>query len=483
MLLGIDLGTGSAKALLLDIDGKVIAEASSAYPVKSPEPGWAETDPEDWWNAVAIAIHQVVPDGSSFPIQAIGLSGQMHGVILCDRSGQPLRSAILWADARSSETLEAYHRLSTSLQVSLANPITVGMAGPTLLWLQEQEPQIYAAANWMMQPKDWLRLQLTGEVCSEPSDASGTLLYDVLRDQWAVDVANALGLRTDWFPSLIPSHQIAGTLTKQAAAQLGLPAGIPVVAGAADTAAAALGSGLLQSGQVQLTVGTGAQLVTPLAQPVEDATCRTHLYRGALPQQWYRMAAMQNAGIALEWVRGMLGFSWPEVYAEISAIAPGCEGLTFLPYLTGERTPHLDPNARGAWAGLGLHHTRSHLMRAALEGVAFAIGQGMEAIAATGIPMTALRLAGGGTLEPTWRQLLADVLQVPLYSVTVPAASARGAAILAGMGTGVYVEAQAIPQPALTAHPVVPASSPEWEEARQRFRSLYPALHQWAAVA
>jgi xylulokinase len=479
MLLGIDLGTGSVKALLLDADGTVLAEASQAYSVQSPQPGWAETDPEAWWSAVAIAVRQVMAN-SSHSVAAIGLSGQMHGVVLADKDGHPLRPAILWADMRSGDVLDVYKRLPADVRSPLANPITAGMAGPTLVWLRQHEPDIYAAARWILQPKDWLRLRLTGEVAAEPSDASGTLLYDVRSDQWAVEVMEALGLRTDWLPVLIPSSRIAGHLTDHAAHYLGLEVGLPVVAGAADTAAAILGSGLLQPGAVQLTIGSGAQIITPLTQPEVDVSLRTHLYRAALPGQWYRLAAIQNAGLALEWVRGILGLSWPEVYEAANAVPPGCEGLTFLPYLTGERTPHLDPQARGTWVGLALHHRRSHLMWAALEGVAFGIKQGIEAIATPDAPIPKLRLAGGGTLEPAWRQLLATVLQVPLYSIAVPAASARGAAMLAGLGIGVYGDEQAIPNVEITTDPICPnAFTPDLESAWMRFQTLYPTLREW----
>lgn len=479
MLLGIDLGTGSVKALLLDADGTVLAESSQTYPVQSPKPGWAETDPEAWWVAVANVVRQVVAS-ASVPVRAIGLSGQMHGVVLTDKEGKPLRPAILWADMRSGEVLDTYRQLPADLRSRLANPITAGMAGPSLLWLHAQEPNTYAAARWVLQPKDWLRLRLTGEVAAEPSDASGTLLFDVRSHQWAYEVIDALHLRADWLPELVSSGQVAGYLTAQAADHLGLPVGVPVVAGAADTAAAMLGSGLLVPDLVQLTIGSGAQIVTPLAQPDADDSLRTHLYCAAFPEQWYRLAAVQNAGLALEWVRGMLGLSWPEIYAGSNAVPLGCEGLTFLPYLTGERTPHLDPHARGAWVGLGLHHTRSHLMWAALEGVAFAIKQGLEALATSKIPIQNLRLAGGGTVEPAWKQLLATVLQVPLYSITVPAASARGAAILSGLGIGIYGDQQPIPQMKITDTPTLPdAFTPELEDAWMRFQTLYPTLRQW----
>ena len=484
MLLGLDLGTGSVKALLLAIDGTVIAEASCAYTLQAPQPGWVETHPTEWWNAVTIAVKTVMQDQdgcvSGDRVQAIGLSGQMHGVVLTDAKGEPLRPAILWADTRSSKELVNYQRLSLTLQKRLANPLTTGMAGATLLWLQAYEPDIYATARWALQPKDWLRLRLTGEVAAEPSDASGTLLYNLIADAWAIDVLKALDLRADWLPKLLPSSQIAGILTATAAAHLGLREGLPIIAGAADTAAAMLGSGLLEPGTVQLTIGSGAQIVTPRSQPIPDPQVRTHLYRTALPNQWYTLAAMQNAGLALDWVRNLLGFTWQQVYAEAFTIAPGCEGLTFLPYLTGERTPHLDPKARGAWVGLGLHHTRSHLMRSALEGVAFAIKQGLEAIAATGISATELRVAGGGTVEPAWRQLLADVLQLPLYSVTVSAASARGAALLAGIGIGSYVDANNVPPVTIAAQPMTPRPpNSNLTDAWKRYQSLSPELHSW----
>lgn len=469
MLLGIDLGTGSAKAIALHLDGTVIAEASHPYAVSAPHPGWAESNPNDWWNAVAIAVRAVV-QACDEPIQAIGLSGQMHGVVLTDPTGNPLHPAILWADTRSSEVLHHYHALSPDLQQTLANPIAAGMAGCTLLWIRQHNPDLYATARWALQPKDWLRLRLTGAIATDPSDASGTLLYDVRADDWAGAVLEALALRTDWLAEIVPSGAIAGTLTSEAAADLGLPSKIPIVAGAADTAAAAIGSGLYHPGVMQLTVGSGAQLITLQSQPIPDPQRRTHLFRSALPNQWYTLAAIQNAGLALEWVRQLLGFTWAEVYAEAFSVPAGCEGLTFLPYLMGDRTPHLDPNLRGSWIGLGLHHTRSHLMRAALEGVAFSIRQGLEVMP---LHPSEIRLAGGGTLNPLWQQLLADVLQTPLRPVDIPAASARGAALLAGLGIGAYSSVSQIPAipPAstlITPNPLDVALDEAWQRFQHR---------------
>lgn len=476
MLLGIDLGTGSAKALLLATDGTAIGEASSSYPVHAPHPGWAESEPGDWWSAVALAVRKAVGNHAD-QVQAIALSGQMHGVVLASESGEPLRPAILWADSRST-TLNAYHSLDATILKRLGNPITAGMAGSTLLWLREHEPTVYAQARWVLQPKDWLRLRLTGEVATEPSDASGTLLYDVVSDNWAWDAISALNLRCDCLPEIIPSSAIAGYLTTDASEHLGLRVGLRAIAGAADTAAAALGNGLLEPGLVQLTIGSGAQIITPRSQPILDPHGRTHLYRAAVPNGWYTLAAMQNAGLALEWVRGILGLSWEQVYTKAFSVPPGCEGLTFLPYLTGERTPHLDPYVRGAWVGLGLHHTQAHMMRAALEGVAFALRQGFEALEATGFKATELRLAGGGTAEMPWKQLLTDILRIPLYATTVAAASARGAALLAGIGIGIYADANDTSKlaaaPTLVATPQSVDSA--LEDAWMRYQSLYPRL-------
>lgn len=468
MLLGLDFGTGSVKALLLSSAGEVLGEAAQPYPLDAPQPHWAETHPQAWWNAAAIAVRSIIKNQS---VQAIGLSGQMHGVVLAAATGEPLRPAILWADTRSSQSLTAYRQLDLQMRQRLANPIAAGMAGTTLLWLRDHEPEIYATARWALQPKDWIRLRLTGIAAAEPSDASATLLYDLERDRWAEDIAAALNLRCDWLAPIVPSGQIAGHLTIEAAEHFNLPAGIPVVAGAGDTAAALIGSGLTEAGLAQLTIGTAAQIAVIRSQPAIDLHSGTHLFRSALPQQWYSLAAMQNAGLALEWVRSVLGYSWPQIYAEAFAAPVGCQGLTFLPYLMGERTPHLDPQIRGSWSGLSLAHTRADLMRSSLEAVAFSLRQGLDALRTTGISIEALRLAGGGSIEPQWQQLLADILQVPLHSMNVSAASAQGAARLAGSAIDLEFAAPHVAQ--VTA----PRSlSPPLEAAWQRFCNLYPRL-------
>lgn len=477
MRLGIDLGTGSAKALLLGSDGDVAGEGRAAYPVNAPRPGWAETRPQDWWIAVVRAVRQAAGPHAD-EVGAIGLAGQMHGVVLTAETGEPLRPAVLWADTRGASVLQHYAALTSAERDALANPITAGMAGPSLLWLKRHEPGLYEAARWALQPKDWLRMRLTGEAATDPSDASGTLLYDVIGDNWAYEILESLGLRGELLAPVKPSASVAGTLTAAAASDLGLPSGLPVAVGAADTAAAAIGSGL-GDGDSQLTVGSGAQVISLSAQPVPKPRYGIHLYRTAQLQGYYAMAAVQNAGLALEWVLEALGLGWQEAYELAATVPPGSDGLLFLPYLTGERTPHLNPDACGSWHGLRHHHGRAQLVRSALEGVAFAVADGLGALTAAGITSATIRLASGGTQEPLWRHLLADILQRPLVLSPVTNASARGAALLGGMAAGGYGElALQQNQQTIAAPRTEPnAPDPRLEEAYERFRGMYLLLY------
>lgn len=479
LLLGIDVGTSSAKALVIDAAGAAQGEASEGYPVHTPHAGWAESVPGDWWEAVCTAVRSVAASAPA-RIAAVGVVGQMHGVVLTEASGQAVRSAVLWADARAERELGRLRTLGDEALDRLANPVVTGMAGPSLLWLREHEPDAYAEARWALQPKDWVRMQVTGEVASEPSDASATLLYDLPADDWAWSIVERLGLRGELLAPLIASEQTAGTLTPAAAEALGLPTGLPVAAGAGDTPAAAVGSGLLDPGAVQLTVGTGGQVVAPREHPVPDPTRRTHTYRAAAADRWYALAATLNAGLALEWVRRVLGVAWDRLYDEAFAVTPGADGVRFVPYLSGERTPHLDPGARGAWSGLGAGHTRGHLLRAALEGVAFSLRDCVAALASAGACRGdgELRLAGGGSLRPEWRQLLADVLRRPLAAVDAPNASARGAALLAGVCSGVFPDVRATLGVAPASERVAaPSETAElYETAFREWRTIYPRL-------
>jgi len=445
-VLGIDLGTSSVKAVVARLDGSVAGQSRSDYPVRSPRPGWSETGPADWLSATVTAVRAAVAGAGTQP-GAVGLSGQMHGVVATADDGSPVRPAMLWSDARAVAELELYRKLPPAVLRRLANPLSPGMAGPMLAWLAACEPDAYAATHVALQPKDWLRARLTGRIATEPSDASATLLYDLAHDTWDTDVVPALGLDPAKLPPILAhSGTRAGTLTADAAALLGLRAGIAVSAGAADAAAAALGSGLTDPGAVQLTIGTGIQIVRPVAALPDPLPAGpvTHLYRAATETGWYAMGAALNGGLTLGWVCRTLDATWPELYAA-AATAPRPDDPYFLPHLSGERTPYLDPGLRGAWTGLDPRHGRPELLRAALEGVAFAARDVLGHVVGPGDDAVHLRLAGGGTTDPAWRQMLADILGHPLDPVTVVDASGLGAALLGARAAGLAGPAPDIP--------------------------------------
>ncbi|PRG03609.1 carbohydrate kinase [Burkholderia ambifaria] len=471
-LLGIDLGTGSVKLVTLDADGVERAVASEPYALSSPQPGWAEIAPDVWWQALVRAAARL-PAAEREQVAAIGFSGQMHGIVLIDAAGQPVRPALLWPDTRAVREADAADWRGTS------NPVAPGMAGPLLRWLAAHEPQALQAARWAVQPKDWLRIALGGDVAADPSDACATALATP-DGAWDTALIDALGLPADRFAPVQASSARCGVLAETAATALGLPAGVPLATGAADTACAALGSGLVAAGDALLTTGSGGQIVV-LADRLPPARRGLHRYRTAAGGGYYTMAAMQNVGIALEAVRGWLGYDgWPAAYDDAFAQPPS-ERLCFLPYLTGERSPWMNPDARGGWLGLGLGDTRGAMMRAAFEGVAFALRAGLDAIrdANPADPVTTLRLAGGGSVEPRWRQLLADALGVSLDAVDCPNAATRGAALLAGVAIGHWRE-DALRTLAPTASPVAAPRDDRALAARHaRFVDLYTRTDAW----
>ncbi len=476
-VLGIDLGTSSVKVALTTLDAQPITQSVRAYPVHTPAPGRAESDPADWKREIVAAVQESVTRAPGVRIAGIGLSGQMHGVVTADPQGRPTRRAILWADARATEQLTLYRQLPADRLAALRNPLTAGMAGPILSWLAAHEPGTLEASEWALQPKDWVRYWLTGRAAAEPSDASATLLYDLPADTWAVDVAAQLGIDPRLLPVLLPTAgACAGALTVSSAGELGLEPGLPVAAGGADTAVAALGTGLTRPGSFQLTIGTGAQIITPLqidghqgdAAGSAGADPSTHLYRTATRKGHYGMAASLNGGLVLSWVCQTLGASWDELYASAAAQASATSPL-FLPHLNGERTPYLSSQMRGAWFGLAPQHSRRDLLRAALEGVAFGVKEALDALAPSGVDSGRLSLAGGGTTSPPWRQLLADVLELDLDAVEVPAASARGAAMLGAHAAGFVDEREMLRRlrPRTT---VAAISDPSWRSVyRERF--------------
>jgi xylulokinase len=429
-VLGIDLGTSQVKALLCAPDGAVLGRGTAGYQVSTPVQGWAEADPEDWWHATRTAVRSAVGPARA-EVSALAAVGQMHGLVLSSERTGVLRPGIVWLDRRASAEVADYRRLPADLLDRLGNAPSVGMAGPVLLWLSRHEPDAYRRARWMLQPKDWLRLRLTGEAATDPTDASGTLLFDVRSDTWAADVAGALGLRTDLLPAIRPPAEIAGTLLPGPAEQLGLRPGLPVATGAADTAASLLAARLPAGRWGLLTLGTGGQLIVPAREARADASGGTNLFR-AVEGGTYRLAGAQNVGVTLGWVRRTLGASWDELYN--TAERPWrAEVPVFLPYLAGERW---DDRAGGAWTGLTLAHRRDDLMRAALEGVAFLLRSKLDDMRAAGCAPAKIQLAGGGSQHPAWRRLLADALAMPLYPSGAGWLTARGAALIAATATG-----------------------------------------------
>jgi len=483
-VLGIDLGTSSVKAVVTDPGGAVIGQASRPYTVLHPQAGWSEIDPNEWLAATIVAVRHAVDSCAHPAIIAIGLSGQMHGLVATNDAGAAVREAMLWSDARAMPQLELYAQLPPAVHARLANPLTAGMAGPMLAWLRTEEPATYRQTRWALQPKDWLRAQLTGQYWTEPSDASATLLYDLSTDYWDPDVVRALGIDPDLLPDLLPyAAHPAGTLTPEGANLLGLAEGTIVAAGAGDTAAAALGSGLHEANTAQVTIGSGAQIIIPVPS-LDDRSMpdrpATHLYRSATRHGWYAMAAMVNAGTSLDWVRQTLNASWAEVYRAATAV-PAPDDPIFLPHLSGERTPHLDPVMRASWTGLAPHHSRQHLLHAALEGLALSIRDGLHALPA-GDTVKHLRLAGGGTTDPAWRQMLADVLDVPLHIADVSSASSRGAALLAAQAADLTTEADIFARHHTTAGPVITPRPGRSDYYLQRYDRYLHRLHALRAT-
>lgn len=425
-VLGIDVGTGSTKASLIDYDGRHLRSAEASYAVRHGATP-SDVDPDVWWEAAVEAVRAVVADSDD--IAGVGVTGQMHGVVLCDEGGEPLRPAITWTDSRANAQAAVFQSLPEDVLRSLGNPISPGMAGPLLLWLADHEPAIYGKARWALQPKDWLRMRMTGRAATDPSDASATLLYDITSDDWSHPTLRLLGLNDELLAEVQASASISGELSSQAASELGLMPGLPVAVGAGD-AAAALASTAVGAGETLVNVGSGAQVLTPTQTPKAHPDRLTNVYRGAR-SPWYAMAAVQNAGVALEWVLRALQSSWQEVYeVALPETAPGSGGVHFLPHLLEERYP-TSVSSGAAWVGLRSCHDRRYLLRAAVEGVAFAIRHANDLLADLGTRSDAYWLSGGSARWPGWQQLLADVLGHELLVLPTESRSARGAALLA----------------------------------------------------
>lgn len=428
-VLGIDLGTSQVKTLVMTPGGEILGRGRAGYRVVSPGEGLAETDPAEWWRATVAAVREALADASAdIEIAAVGVDGQMHGVVLTGDDGNAVRPAILWLDRRAEAEAARYAELPAELTRPLGNQASAGMAGPMLGWLVAHEPDVLRRARWALPPKDWLRMRLTGLAATDPTDASGTLLFDLARGVWADGVIDALGLPGEKLPPVLRTTEVAGELLPGPANELGLTPGIPVAVGAADTAAA-LYAADLDAGWALLTVGTGGQWMVPEGEFRPAAG--TNLF-AAVGAGLYRLAPVQNAGVALDWVRGVLGVSWQQLY-DTAARPWRADTPVFLPYLARERW---DPATAGAWEGLTLATTRDDLMRGALEGVAFLLRRRLNDLRAAGHQPEAVLLGGGGATHPAWRQLLADVVALPLHPGDTSWLSAAGAARVAAAAAG-----------------------------------------------
>ena len=467
-LVGLDVGTTGVKALALSPEGEVLARAEERYDLSTPHPGWAEQDPEDWWRAAERALAALGGEPT-----AIGLSGQMHGLVVLDDRDRVLRPAILWNDQRTeAECVEIEERIGLTRLIQLTgNRALTGFTAPKLLWLRRHEPTTYARIAHVLLPKDYVRLRLTGEHAIDVADASGTLLFDVAGRRWSHEMLEALELDPAWLPRALESPEVSGENA----------AGIPVAAGAGDQAAAALGVGVDRPGPVSVVLGTSGVVFAALPAFAADPQARVHAFCHAVPGGWHAMGVMLSAAGSLRWLRDALGSEsgYDELTAEAEGWPPGTDGLTFLPYLTGERTPHADPHARAAFAGLTLRHDRGALVRAVLEGVAYGLRDSFELLRELGVDPRAGHVSGGGARSELWLRIIASVLGLPIQRTAADEGSAYGAALLGGVAAGVFRDVhEAVATCVRLLDPIEP--DPQWSAAYERgyhrFRLLYPAL-------
>jgi xylulokinase len=487
-LLGIDVSTTATKALLVDDRGRLVAVASSEYDLSTPRPLWAEQDPELWWQAAQSAIGDVIADAGvdSGSIEAAGLTGQMHGLVLLDENGEVLRPAILWNDQRSAaECDEMRRRLGLERLVRITgNDAFPGFTAPKLLWVRNHEPEIFERARQVLLPKDYVRYRLTGEYATDRAGAGGTLFLDLATRDWSKELLEALEIPLDWLPATHEGTEVTGRISDEAAALTGLAAGTPVVGGGGDQAAQAVGVGAVEPGVVALTLGTSGVVFASSNKPLVEPVGRLHAFPHSVPDRWHVMGVMLSAAGSLRWYRDVVApeIGYDDLLEEASRVEPGCEGLTFLPYLSGERTPHADPWARGAFIGLTLKHGRSHLTRAVLEGVAFGLRDNVGLMEEVGLgEVSEVRVSGGGARNALWRQILADVLGVDLVTVQTTEGAAFGAALLAGVGAGVWPSvARACAQSVELGETMQPGPEAKdvYEPVYERFRAHYPAIKQ-----
>ena len=492
-LIGIDVGTGGSRAVLIDAFGKIVAAATVEHePFVSPQTGWAEQDPRDWWRASAAAIRSAIHQANipAEDIKGVGLSGQMHGSVLLDESDQVLRPALIWCDQRSADQCRKLtDNVGAARLIELtSNPALTGFTLPKLLWVRDNEPETWARVRSVLLPKDYVRFRLTGDKATDVADGSGTLLLNVAARRWSSEMLAATEISESLLPKLYESQEITGSVSKEAADETGLQAGTPVIAGAGDQAAGAVGLGIVRPGMVSATIGTSGVVFAATNTPALDPKGRVHTFCHAIPGRWHVMGVTQGAGLSLRWFRDQFGAKangivsgdpYDSLTAEAATVPPGAHGLLWTPYLMGERTPHLDPDARAALVGLTASHTRAHVVRAILEGVAFSLKDSFEILKELNVPCPTVRLGGGGARSPLWRQIQADIYGQPVECMEAEEGAAYGVALLAGVAAGAWPDVETACDAVIKTRQCVEPDPEAVKVLDRQYRSyvaIYPAL-------
>ncbi|MCY4144909.1 MAG: xylulokinase [Chloroflexi bacterium] len=484
-LMGLDISTTGAKALIIDAAGAVVALANTPQPISQPQPLWSEQNAADWWAGMRGSIRAALADSglAGGDIAAIGLTGQMHGLTLLDKAGEPLRPAILWNDQRTQAQCDYMTEVigADRLLALTGNPAVTGFTAPKVLWVRDNEPEVYARAAQALLPKDYIRYKLTDGYATDLAGAAGTSLLNVAERAWSSEVLAALEIPAEWLPPVHEGTEVTSVISAGAAAETGLRAGTPVVGGGGDQAAGAIGMGCVVPDTIGVTVGTSGVVFAPLSRYAFEPRGRLHAFCHAVPGTWHLMGVMLSAAGSLQWYRDNLapGVSFATLLDEAAQAPAGSEGLFFLPYLTGERTPHPDPLARGAFIGMTSRHSRGHLTRALLEGVAFGLKDSFTLIAQAGLPADyEVRISGGGAKSPVWQQIIADVLGARLVNINTTEGGAFGAAILASVAAGLFDDTTAACEAMIQrgATVAVGANADVYAQRYATYQSLYPLL-------
>ncbi|NLJ70889.1 MAG: xylulokinase [Clostridiaceae bacterium] len=493
-LLGIDIGTSSTKILLLDERGHIIDDVERLYDFEIPANGWTEQDPDLWWNAVREIIPEIIQKHNitGTDIKGIGIAGQMHSLVMLDADGDVLRKAILWNDQRTGKQVDKINEIvGADRHIELtSNPPLTGFTSPKILWVRENEPEIYEKCKKILLPKDYIRYRLTGEYVSDVSDASGMGLLNVKERTWSDEILKDLEIDKDLLPSLVESVEISGYVTKEIAQELGLAEGTPVVGGAGDNAAAAIGVGVIEEGTGFTTIGTSGVVFVHSSKPNTDAKGRVHTFCSAVPNEWHLMGVTLAAGSSLQWFRNRFCHeemqeaeeTGVDVYKimdyKAAEIKEGSDKLLFLPYLSGERTPHLDPDARGVFFGLSTIHEKAHLIRAVLEGVAFSLNDCLSVLRELDVDAETMMLTGGGAASPLWQKIIADVFNCKMQTCKSNQGPSLGAAILAGVGSGVFKDLQDGCRKVVEVKRSVEPSENEYKAFYEIYKSVYQSLKE-----